>query len=265
VQASPEWLGAGFSDRGDGLSDRPPARWYWATTFLIRHDSATLLKNADQQTQRRDSFAYAVNDPERYGVVEFDSAGHALGLEEKPSAPKSRYAVTAVRHGYDDQVVEPAKQVRPSAQGELETAGPQPHVPGARRAGRADHGNGVRLARHRHPRVHALEQRVRLHAWKSAGPRGRCARRSGLARRVDQPTPNSKCSQLQAALAKSGYWKIPAAPARRKPCIDATLATMKVTPTAIADAGDRQAESYADVHPHTTQLDDRQHLQWRWA
>jgi glucose-1-phosphate thymidylyltransferase len=83
------------------------------------HDLPRMLQNAAAREQGATVFAYAVNDPERYGVVEFDAQRRALSIEEKPQHPKSRYAVTGI-YFYDRRVVEVAKSLRPSSRGELE-------------------------------------------------------------------------------------------------------------------------------------------------
>ena len=118
VQESPDGLAQAFLIGESFLQDKPSALVLGDNIFY-GHDFATLLHSANEQTTGATVFAYAVQDPGRYGVVEFDAAGRAISLEEKPVAPKSRYAVTGL-YFYDPQVVELAKQIKPSPRGELE-------------------------------------------------------------------------------------------------------------------------------------------------
>jgi glucose-1-phosphate thymidylyltransferase len=118
VQAAPEGLAQAFLI-GEAFLDGASSALVLGDNIFYGHDFASLLGSASAQTQGATVFAYAVQDPERYGVVEFDADGRAISLEEKPRSPKSRYAVTGL-YFYDQQVVELAKRVRPSPRGELE-------------------------------------------------------------------------------------------------------------------------------------------------
>lgn len=118
VQPSPDGLAQAFILGADFVNSRPSALILGDNIFF-GHDLAKLLQGADQQEHGSTVFAYHVNDPERYGVVEFDPAGAAISIEEKPRAPKSNYAVTGL-YFYDEQVVDLARGLKPSPRGELE-------------------------------------------------------------------------------------------------------------------------------------------------
>ncbi|WP_232539839.1 glucose-1-phosphate thymidylyltransferase RfbA [Azohydromonas aeria] len=118
VQPSPDGLAQAFILGRDFVGGAPSALVLGDNIFY-GHDFYSLLRRADERTHGASVFAYHVNDPERYGVVEFDAQQRALSIEEKPKAPKSSYAVTGL-YFYDAQVCDIAAGIRPSARGELE-------------------------------------------------------------------------------------------------------------------------------------------------
>lgn len=118
VQPSPDGLAQAFII-GAAFLNGAPSALVLGDNIFYGHDFHSLLKNAVKREGGSTVFAYHVTDPERYGVVEFDSGGIAISLEEKPAKPKSNYAVTGL-YFYDDTVVERAKALQPSPRGELE-------------------------------------------------------------------------------------------------------------------------------------------------
>ena len=117
-QPSPDGLAQAFL-LGEAFLDEQPAALVLGDNIFYGHDLSILVQRSAEVEEGAVVFAYQVQDPGSYGVVEFNDDGRVLSIEEKPKLPKSSYAITGL-YFYDKHVVEYAKQIRPSARGELE-------------------------------------------------------------------------------------------------------------------------------------------------
>jgi glucose-1-phosphate thymidylyltransferase len=118
VQPSPDGLAQAFVIGKEFVGNSPSAL-ILGDNIYYGHEFEPMLRSADSNQEGATVFAYHVNDPERYGVVDFDSQRNALSIEEKPVKPKSNYAVTGL-YFYDQQICDIAASIKPSARGELE-------------------------------------------------------------------------------------------------------------------------------------------------
>tara|TARA_B100000575_G_C23106970_1_gene638998 strand:- start:1109 stop:1849 length:741 start_codon:yes stop_codon:yes gene_type:complete len=125
VQPSPDGLAQAFII-GEDFVDNKPSALILGDNIFHGHNLVKQLKSANEFKSGATVFAYRVNDPERYGVIEFDEKHQAISINEKPEIPKSDYAVTGL-YFYDQEVCSIVKDIKPSARGELEISDVNQH------------------------------------------------------------------------------------------------------------------------------------------
>lgn len=149
VQPSPDGLAQAFLIGEEFLAGSPCALVLGDNIFY-GHNLQSLLANAMSRMDGSTVFAYHVQDPERYGVAEFDASGKVLSLEEKPTRPKSNYAVTGL-YFYDEHVVEHAKSPPTFATRQAGNHGSESNLSGTGKPACGDHGSGLCMAGYGHP------------------------------------------------------------------------------------------------------------------
>ena len=199
-QPSPDGLAQAFT-LGEEFIDGDPAAMILGDNIFAGHGLKKRLRAAVQKAESGEGatvFGYYVDDPERFGIVEFDKDGNAISIEEKPEHPKSNYCVTGL-YFYDSRVVEFAKNLKPSARGEYEITDlnriylemNQLHVEllgqGERAAERRDPRTGLHLARHRNPRKPCRCHQLCQDHRDTPAPQDRLPRGNRLPERLDHP------------------------------------------------------------------------------
>ena len=182
VQPSPDGLAQAFI-LGDAFIGDEPCAMVLGDNIFYGNGFSRLLRAAVENAEngRATVFGYYVNDPERFGIVEFDENGKVVSVEEKPAQPKSNYAITGL-YFYDKRVVQMAKEVRPSARGELEiTTLNEMYL----KSGRAAFGPRLCLAGHRHDGQPCGRGGFCAHGGEAPGHQDLCARGDRLQKRLD--------------------------------------------------------------------------------
>ena len=168
VQPSPDGLAQAFIIGREFINGDPSALILGDNIFH-GPDLTGLLASASQDETSATVFAYHVTDPERYGVVEFDRGFKALSIEEKRLKPRSHYAVTGL-YFYDRQVCDIAREIKPSARGELEIYGYQLTLSGGLSVECANYGARLRMVGHGHARFVAGSGHLHCHIAKAPRP-----------------------------------------------------------------------------------------------